>query len=213
MYKRQFHYSTADEKAPDYGILVNNGLVVMTQTVGDFKVTGDTSGYTYADNVLTIKDGANITITMKDGVDTTTTDKMCIRDRAGVLRDGQGGRRGHRGVGGQGGVAVGLAGHNRLRAALFQHNTVFRRYVEFLSFGINDIIFISDITAAAYCSSSKGITTFCAALCDYKAAGNLDITAAAAVAAADACAGATALKMCIRDRLGTVASAVRVGLP
>ena len=67
-----FHYSTADETEPDYGILVNNGLVVMTQTVGDFKVTGDTSGYTYADNVLTIKDGANITITMRDGVDTVS---------------------------------------------------------------------------------------------------------------------------------------------
>lgn len=36
-------------------------------TAGEFEVEGDTSGYSYTNGVLTVNDGANITISMANG--------------------------------------------------------------------------------------------------------------------------------------------------
>lgn len=51
-------------------------------TVGDFEVEGDTSGYSYTNGVLTVNDGANITISMANGATTPTSDRIVIAQNA-----------------------------------------------------------------------------------------------------------------------------------
>lgn len=51
-------------------------------TAGDFEVEGDTSGYSYTNGVLTVNDGANITISMANGATTPTSDRIVIAQNA-----------------------------------------------------------------------------------------------------------------------------------
>ena len=51
------------------------------QTVGAFTITGNTA-YSYSDGVLTIKDGADITISMKDGATKPTSDRIVVAEGA-----------------------------------------------------------------------------------------------------------------------------------
>ena len=51
-------------------------------TAGDFEVEGDTSGYSYTSGVLTVNDGANITISMANGATTPTSDRIVIAQNA-----------------------------------------------------------------------------------------------------------------------------------
>ncbi len=56
-----------------------------TATVGDFSVTGDTTGYSYEDNLLTISGGGEYTIAMADGVTSTTTDMIKVTSDEDVV--------------------------------------------------------------------------------------------------------------------------------
>ncbi len=51
-------------------------------TAGDFEVEGDTSGYSYTNGVLTVNDGANITISMASGATTPTSDRIVVAENA-----------------------------------------------------------------------------------------------------------------------------------
>ena len=54
------------------------------ETVGAFEVTGGTSGtdYSYSNGVLTVNDGANITISMASGATTPTSDRIVVAENA-----------------------------------------------------------------------------------------------------------------------------------
>ncbi|HIT34618.1 MAG TPA: InlB B-repeat-containing protein [Candidatus Faecousia intestinigallinarum] len=71
------------------GDLVNTGEVNVTnnsfgnsKAVGDFLITGADSGYSYSSGVLTVNNGADITISMKDGATTPTSDRIVIASSA-----------------------------------------------------------------------------------------------------------------------------------
>lgn len=65
------------------GMLPTAALAVETkETAGDFNVTGDASGYSYADGVLTVKNNANITISMASGVTGPTSDRIVVAENA-----------------------------------------------------------------------------------------------------------------------------------
>lgn len=74
------------------GAFTNHGTVNVTNNqfnnnntvVGAFNITGGTNGtdYTYADNVLTVNNGANITISMSDGATAPTSDRIVIAQNA-----------------------------------------------------------------------------------------------------------------------------------
>ncbi|MCD8214368.1 MAG: hypothetical protein LUC97_01785, partial [Clostridiales bacterium] len=49
-----------------------------TGEAGDFSVTGDSGGYTYADNILTIESAGEYTITMASGVSSTSDDRIVV---------------------------------------------------------------------------------------------------------------------------------------
>ena len=60
------------------GLLPTSALAAET---GAFTVTGD-SGYSYSNGVLTVNDGANITISMASGATTPTTDRIAVAENA-----------------------------------------------------------------------------------------------------------------------------------
>ncbi len=55
-----------------------SALTVFAADTGDFEVTGD-SGYSYADNVLTIESGGTYTIGMASGKTETTSDRIVVK--------------------------------------------------------------------------------------------------------------------------------------
>ena len=52
------------------------------RTAGAFTITGNTEGYSYSDGVLTVQNGADITISMKDGATTPTSDRIVVAEGA-----------------------------------------------------------------------------------------------------------------------------------
>ena len=73
------------------GTFTNHGVVNITTNdfnnntvAGAFNITGGSSGtaYTYAGGVLTVKDGANLTISMADGATDPTSDRIVIAQNA-----------------------------------------------------------------------------------------------------------------------------------
>ena len=57
-------------------------------TAGDFEVEGDTSGYSYTNGVLTVNDGADITISMANGATTPTSDRIVVNGNAEITLNG-----------------------------------------------------------------------------------------------------------------------------
>ena len=59
-------------------------------TAGAFEVTGGTSGtdYSYSNGVLTVNDGANITISMASGATTPTSDRIVVNGNAEITLNG-----------------------------------------------------------------------------------------------------------------------------
>lgn len=71
------------------GSLINIGTVDVTNNTfgnsavaGAFRVSGDSSGYSYADGVLTVNDGANLTISMASNSTSPTSDRIVIAQSA-----------------------------------------------------------------------------------------------------------------------------------
>ena len=67
------------------GLLPTSALAAEPDaTAGAFEVTGGTSGtdYSYSNGVLTVNDGANITISMTSGATTPTTDRIVVAKNA-----------------------------------------------------------------------------------------------------------------------------------
>ena len=64
------------------GLLPTSALAVETKAAGAFEVTGESNSYSYADGVLTVNDGANITISMASGATTPTSDRIVVAANA-----------------------------------------------------------------------------------------------------------------------------------
>lgn len=65
------------------GMLPTAALAAETRaTVGAFEVTGDSSNYSYSNGVLTVQNGADITISMASGVTTPTNDRIVVAENA-----------------------------------------------------------------------------------------------------------------------------------
>lgn len=56
--------------------------VAQADTAGDYEVTGDSKGYSYSDGVLTVSDGADITISMDSKATTPTSDRIVVAENA-----------------------------------------------------------------------------------------------------------------------------------
>lgn len=56
--------------------------------VGAFEVTGNSSNYSYNDGVLTVNDGADITISMANGATTPTSDRIVVNGNAEITLNG-----------------------------------------------------------------------------------------------------------------------------
>lgn len=56
--------------------------VARAATAGAFEVTGDSTGYSYAGGVLTVNDGADITVSMASGATTPTSDRIVVEANA-----------------------------------------------------------------------------------------------------------------------------------
>ena len=64
------------------GMLPTTALAVETKAAGAFEVTGESSSYSYADGVLTVNAGADITISMASGANTPTSDRIVVAENA-----------------------------------------------------------------------------------------------------------------------------------
>ena len=70
---------------------LSNALAAETRAAAEgFEVTGGTSGkdYSYSDGVLTVNDGANITISMASGATTPTSDRIVVTGNAEITLNG-----------------------------------------------------------------------------------------------------------------------------
>ncbi len=57
-------------------------------TVGAFEVSGDSAGCSYANGVLTVNDGADITISMASGATAPTSDRIVVNGNANITLNG-----------------------------------------------------------------------------------------------------------------------------
>ena len=57
-------------------------MTMAQNDTGDFEITGESSSYSYSDGVLTVNDGANITISMASGATTPTNDRIVVAQNA-----------------------------------------------------------------------------------------------------------------------------------
>ena len=65
------------------GLLPTSALAAETRsTVGAFEVTGDSSNYSYSNGVLTVQNGADITISMASGATTPASDRIAVAANA-----------------------------------------------------------------------------------------------------------------------------------
>ena len=56
--------------------------MAVSQSTGDFEITGESSNYSYSEGVLTVNDGANITISVASGATTPTNDRIVVAANA-----------------------------------------------------------------------------------------------------------------------------------
>ena len=61
--------------------LILFSYATLAQT-GGFTVTGESSSYSYSNGVLTVNNGANITISMTSGATTPTNDRIVVAENA-----------------------------------------------------------------------------------------------------------------------------------
>ena len=70
------------------GMLPTSALAVETKAAGAFEVAGESSSYSYADGVLTVNAGADITISMANGATTPTSDRIVVNGNAEITLSG-----------------------------------------------------------------------------------------------------------------------------
>ena len=70
-------FAAADERVGDASVVV-----------GAFKVEGDDAGYSYANGVLTVNDGADITVSMASGATAPTSDRIVVNGNANITLNG-----------------------------------------------------------------------------------------------------------------------------
>ena len=63
-------------------------MTMAQNDTGDFEITGESSGYSYSNGVLTVNDGANITISMASGVTEPTSDRIVVNGNAEITLNG-----------------------------------------------------------------------------------------------------------------------------
>ena len=63
-------------------------MTMAQNDTGDFEITGESSSYSYSDGVLTVNDGANITISMAGEVMTPTSDRIAVNGNAEITLNG-----------------------------------------------------------------------------------------------------------------------------
>ena len=62
--------------------------MAVSQSTGDFEITGESSNYSYSEGVLTVNSGANITISMASGATTPTSDRIVVNGNAEITLNG-----------------------------------------------------------------------------------------------------------------------------
>ena len=63
--------------------------MAVSQSTGDFEITGgESNSYSYSNGVLTVNDGANITISMANGATTPTSDRIVVNGNAKITLNG-----------------------------------------------------------------------------------------------------------------------------
>ena len=62
--------------------------MAVSQSTGDFEITGESSNYSYSEGVLTVNNGANITISMASEATTPTSDRIAVTGNAEITLNG-----------------------------------------------------------------------------------------------------------------------------
>ena len=62
--------------------------MAVSQSTGDFEITGESRNYSYSEGVLTVNSGANITISMASGATTPTSDRIVVNGNAEITLNG-----------------------------------------------------------------------------------------------------------------------------